>query len=91
MRWLPASLEFPSNWSNKINLTLTSAGGLENGLLVLLTFADVDDGDLVRLATSLRVLETNSEFQNFGTTVKFSRPQLHGETISSLGGSIAQR
>ena len=62
MRWLPASLEFPSSWSNKISLTLTSAGVLENGLLVLLTFADVDDGDLVRLATSLRVLETNYKF-----------------------------
>ena len=69
------------------NLTLTSAGVLENGLLVLLAFADVDDGDLVRLATSLRVLETNSKILS---QQKFNRPQIHGETISSLGGSIAQ-
>ena len=54
----PGKLRVPYQL-NKFNLTLTSAGVLENGLLVLLTFADVDDGNLVRLATSLRVLETN--------------------------------
>ena len=75
----PGKLRVPFQF----NLTLTSAGVLENGLLVLLAFADVDDGDLVRLATSLRVLETNYKFQNFGSKVKFNRPQIHGETISS--------
>ena len=47
--------------------TLATTCVEEDGLLVFLTFSDIDDGDFVRFATSLSVLKTKIGRRNFKT------------------------